>query len=174
MLWLEKFRDAIDSTQRAIERLAELYGNGIITSPVSGIIGVLTVSEGSVVREADPMMEIFTGSPFILAYVPEGALYDVQAGDRVRVGIGLASYDGYVGQSYDLAGRLPKEFQQAFQPANRARLIRVEFAPEQRDLPPRFAKARLSAAGFPSDWLRRMVSRWLHVALKPRSGPADS
>jgi hypothetical protein len=109
-------------------------------------------------------MEIFTGPPFILAYVPEGALYDVQEGDRVRVGIGLASYDGYVGQSYDLAGRLPKEFQQTFQPVNRARLIRVEFAQDQRDLPPLFAKAKVSAAGWPSDWLRRMVLRYVHFA----------
>ena len=157
-------RAAIDSTQGAIKRLNELYGTGVIVSPVSGIIGSLSASEGSVVREAEPIMEIFTGLPFILAYVPEGALYDVQEGDRVRVGIGLASYDGYVGQSYDLAGRLPKEFQQTFQPVNRARVIRVEFARDQGDLPPLFAKIKLSAAGWPSDWLRRMVRRYAPFA----------
>jgi multidrug resistance efflux pump len=150
-------RDAIEASQSAIRRLNELYGNGAVISPVSGIVGSLAVSEGSVVREAEPLMEIFTGPPFVLAYVPEGALYDVKKGDHVRIGIGLVSYYGYVSQTYDLAGQLPKEFQQAFQPVNRARLIRVEFGPDQGGLPPLFAKTNLSAAGWPSDWLRRLI-----------------
>jgi multidrug resistance efflux pump len=158
-------RAAIDSTQTAIKRLNELYGTGIIASPVSGIIGSLTASDGSVIREGEPIMEIFTGPPFVLAYVPEGALYDVKEGDRVHVGIGLASYDGHVGQSFDISGRLPKEFQQTFQPVTRARLIRVEFAPDQRQLPPLFAKTKLSAAGWPSDWLRRVIFGYLHLPI---------
>ena len=168
-------RAAIDSTQSAIKRLNDLYGEGIIDSPVSGIIGSLSASEGSVVREGEPIMEIFTGPPFVLAYVPEGALYDVQKGDHVRVGIGLTSFEGVVSQSFDIAGRLPKEFQQTFQPVNRARLIRVEFAPDQEGRPPLFAKARLSAAGWPSDWLRRTVSGYLYRAnLAPEGAPAGS
>src|SRR5215470_5349925 len=91
---------------------------------------------------------------FVLAYVPEVALYDVQVGDHLRISVGLATYTGYVSQSYDLAGQLPKEFQQTFQPVNRARLIRVEFDRDQRDPPSLFARAKLSAAGWPSDWLR--------------------
>jgi len=150
-------RAAIEASQNAIQRLTELYGNGIVNSPVSGIVGSLQVSEGSVVRDAEPLMEIFTGPPFVLAYVPEGALYDVQAGDRIRIGVGFARYFGHVSQTYDVAVRLPKEFQQAFQPVNRARLIRVEFEPDQRDLPPLFAKTQLSAAVWPPDWLRRLV-----------------
>ena len=148
---------AIDATQSAIRRLNELYGDGVVNSPVSGIVGSLQISEGSVVREAEPLMEVFTGRPFVLAYVPEGALYDVQKGDRICMGVGFSSYYGYVGQTYNLAGRLPKEFQQAFQPVNRARLIRVEFEPDERDPPPLFAKTQLSAAGWPPDWLRRLV-----------------
>jgi multidrug resistance efflux pump len=150
-------RAAIDASQSAISRLTELYGDGVIRSPVDGIVGSLEVSEGSVVREAEPLMEIFTGPPFVLAYVPEGTLYDVQKGDHIRIGVGLASYYGQVGQIYNLAGQLPKEFQQAFQPVNRARLIRVEFDPDQRDLPPLFAKTRLSAVGWLPAWLRRLV-----------------
>ena len=37
-------------------------------------------------------------------------------GDRICIGVALASYYGYVSQTYNMAGRLPKEFQQAFQP----------------------------------------------------------
>jgi multidrug resistance efflux pump len=74
---------AIESSRSAIRRLSELYGNGVASSPVSGIIGSLEVSEGSVVRAAEAIMEIFTGPPFVLAYVPEGALYDVRVGDHI-------------------------------------------------------------------------------------------
>ena len=73
-------RVAIEASQNAIRRLTELYGDGVINSPVTGIVGSLHLSEGSVVREAEPLMEIFTGPPFVLAYVPEGALYNVQKG----------------------------------------------------------------------------------------------
>ncbi len=154
---------AVDATQGAIRRLNELYGDGVVNSPVSGIVGSLAVSEGSVAREAEPLMEIFTGPPFVLAYVPEGALYDVQKGDRIRIGIGFGNYYGYVGHTYDMAGQLPKEFQQTFQPVRRERLIRVEFDPDQRDLPPLFAKTKLSATGWPPDWLRRLISSYLPV-----------
>jgi multidrug resistance efflux pump len=68
----------IEASQNAIRRLTELYGDGVINSPVTGIVGSLHLSEGSVVREAEPLMEIFTGPPFVLAYVP--ALYNVQKG----------------------------------------------------------------------------------------------
>jgi hypothetical protein len=95
--------------------------------------------------------------------VPEGALYDVQKGDRIRIGIGFGNYYGYVGHTYDMAGQLPKEFQQTFQPVRRERLIRVEFDPDQRDLPPLFAKTKLSATGWPPDWLRRLISSYLPV-----------
>lgn len=152
---------AITSTRSAIGRLSELYGDGVVNSPVSGIVGSLEASDGSVVREAEPLMEIFTGPPFVLAYVPEGALYDVRKGDRIRLAVGLAHYYGYISQTYDLAGQLPKEFQQSFQPVNRARLIRVEFNPDQRNLPPLFAKTKLAASGWYPDWLQRLISSYL-------------
>jgi multidrug resistance efflux pump len=158
-------RAAIDASQGAISRLTELYGDGLVTSPVDGIVGSLDVSEGSVVRGAEPLMEIFTGPPFVLAYVPEGTLYDVKKGDHIRIGVGLASYYGQVGQIYNLAGQLPKEFQEAFQPVNRARLIRVEFDPPQDDLPPLFAKTQLSAAGWAPDWLRRVLQSTMRSIL---------
>jgi hypothetical protein len=53
-------RVAIEASQNAIRRLTELYGDGVINSTVTGIVGSLHLSEGSVVREAEPLMEIFT------------------------------------------------------------------------------------------------------------------
>jgi hypothetical protein len=83
-------RVAIEASQNAIRRLTELYGDGVINSPVSGIVGSLEISE---------------------------------------------------------------------------------FEADQRDLPPLFAKTQLSAAGWPSDWLRRLVLPHLPFpAMAPQAG----
>jgi multidrug resistance efflux pump len=154
---LSHVKVAIESSRNAIDRLNDLYRDGVVNSPVDGIIGYLQASEGSIVKEAEPLIEIFTGRSFVLAYVPEGGLYDVQTGDLVQVRVGLSTYRGHVARTFELAGQLPKEFQQSFQPINRARLIRVEFEEGQKE-PPLFAKTKLAAAGWPPDWIKRLVS----------------
>ena len=96
-------------------------------------------------------------------------------GDRICIGVALASYYGYVSQTYNMAGRLPKEFQQAFQPVTGHVSSGWELEPDQRDLPPLFAKTQLSAAGRPSDWLRRPVLSHLPFpTMAPEAGAERS
>src|SRR5690606_32333163 len=120
-------------------------------------VGYLHVAQGSVVQPGEPLMELFTGDSYILAYVPEGALYSLQPGDPIKIKVGLNTYFGKVGRLYPVAGQLPEEFQNTFQPVSRAQIVRVEFDPGQ-GRPALFAKTKLSAVGWPPAWLKRLLT----------------
>jgi multidrug resistance efflux pump len=125
--------------------LKEIYSDGKIESPVGGIVGSLPVRTGSVLRIGDPLMEIFTGESYVLAYVPEGALYDLSPDDRVNIRVGLRTYDGRVSKILPVTSQLPKEFQDSLRPPARAQVVRISFDPGQRP-PTLFAKPRISMA----------------------------
>lgn len=148
---------AIGASQQALSRLRRTYANGVVEAPVTGIVGYLHVSDGSVVRAGEPLMEIFNGPPYVLAYVPSGALYELTAGDTIKISIGFNSFRGHVEHIYPVASQLPSEFQNTFQPVARAQVVRIEFEPGQAT-PTLFAKVALSAPGWPPAWLRRLFA----------------
>lgn len=148
---------AVAASKAAVGRLRHIYADGTVTAPDDGVIGYLHVATGSVVQPGDPLMELFTNKPYILAYVPEGALYELGPGDPVKIRVGFDTYYGKVSRLYPLASRLPKEFQNTFQPAARAQVVRIEFDPG-KSYPALFSKTRLSAADWSPAWLKRLVS----------------
>lgn len=148
---------AVEAAEKAVARLQQVYSDGVLKAPADGIIGYLHVSEGSVVQMGEPLMEIFTGTPYVLAYVPEGALYELHPGDPINISLGFKDYHGRVDRIYPVAGQLPKEFQNTFEPVARARIVRIEFEPNQ-PYPSLFSKTTLSAAGWPPAWLARLAT----------------
>jgi multidrug resistance efflux pump len=157
---LPQLESALEADKTAVARLRETYADGLVQAPVTGVVGYLHVSKGSVVQPGEPLMEIFTGQPYVLAYVPEGALYDLQQGDKVNIGVGLSTYEGHVARLYAVAGQLPKEFQNTFQPVARARIVRIEFDSDGH-YPALFTKTKLSAAGWPPAWMTRLLGSYL-------------
>lgn len=158
---MPELEGAVKASEHAIKRLQEAYANGVVKSPVNGIVGHMYVSPGSVIQPGAPLMDIFTGTPYVLAYVPEGGLYELEVGDGVQIRVGLRTYLGHVSRLYPLAQQLPKELQSEFQPQARARLVRVDFSGTDR-YPPLFSKTKLSAAGWPPAWLLRLLKSWWH------------
>lgn len=156
---LPKLKAAVDAAVQAMARLKAIYGDGQVRSSVEGVVGHLHVSRGSVVKPGDPLMEIFHGKPYVLAYVPEGALYRLEVGDRVEVEIGFESYSGTIGQIYPVTSQLPREFADTFRKAPRAQVIRIEFAGST--YPTLFARTRVSAAGWPPQWMKRMWRKFV-------------
>lgn len=148
---------AVAASKDAVKRLREIYADGVLKAPDDAVVGYLHVAEGSVVRPGDPLMELFTNKPYILAYVPEGALYELEPGDPVKISVGFNTYYGRVARLYPLASRLPKEFQNTFQPAARAQVVRIEFDTNQ-NFPALFSKTKLSAAGWPPAWVKRIFA----------------
>jgi len=179
---LPQLEAALASARMAIARLRETYADGVVRAPVNGVVGSLPVSTGSVVQSGEPLMEIYSGKPYVLAYVPSGALYDLQPGDPVNIGVGFSTYSGHLTRLYPVAQQLPKEFQNTFQPVARARLARIDFDSDG-GFPALFTKTTLSAAGWPPAWMVRLgrsvaapVERMLPepVATRPRGSEPKS
>ncbi len=152
---LPKLQAAIDAATRSIARLKSIYAGGTVKAPARGVVGHLYVRKGSVAKAGEPLMEIFHGPPYILAYVPEGALYRVEVGDRIKIGVGFATYAGVISRIYPVTAQLPREFSDAFRQPPRAQVVRIEFeAPGQ--YPTLFARIEVSAADWPPRWLVRL------------------
>lgn len=165
---LPKLKAAVDAAVQAMDRLKDIYGSGAIDSPVDGVVGHLNVSQGSVVKPGDPLMEIFHGEPYVLAYIPEGALYRVEVGDRIEIDVGFKTYLGRIGRIYPVTSQLPREFRDTFRQAPRAQVVRIEFEPGQT-YPTLFARTRIGAAGWPPEWMLRL---WRSVIGDEKDDPS--
>ena len=97
-------------------------------------------------------MEIFTGDPYVLAYVPEGAFYSLRTGDPINIAVGLKTYLGEISDVFPVTAQLPRAFQDTVRPPARAQVVRITFASGQ-ELPTLFAKPRIRAASWMPRWL---------------------
>jgi multidrug resistance efflux pump len=149
---LETLGGAFAQASAALEDLRRLYDDGQMRVPIDGVVSRVATDQGAVVRAGDPMVEVYGSQRFVLAYLPTGALYDVNSGDRVQIVAGLRTTEGRVTRVQPFAAALPREFQRAFSPVDRRQVIRVEFLPDEVP-PPLFAKVQLrSTHGLPG-WI---------------------
>lgn len=147
---------AVARAEQALTTLTESYANGALQAPAAGVVGYLHVAPGSVVRAGEPIMEIFHGEPFVLAFVPEGALYDVEPGDAVNVRLGFDQHEGVIERIYPVTAELPPEFADRFNQQRRAPLAKIKLA--KSDTPPTlFARTQVTARGWPPAWFKRLI-----------------
>jgi len=146
---------ALNEVEVALNELRGLYDQGRLHAPATGLVGALHVAQGSVVRSGEPIVDLYGGPRFVLAYVPTGTLYRLAAGDRVTIGYGLDEMTGTIERLEPVAAALPREFQRSFKPVERAQLARIALDPGQ-DTPPLFSKVSLSSAGWPPAWTMRL------------------
>ena len=78
---------SVQRAQASLDDLRTAYAGGILTSPVDGTASEVRVQPGAVVRPGEPIMRIYHGESYVLAYVPTGTLYTVKPGDEVEVGV---------------------------------------------------------------------------------------
>ncbi len=164
---LPKIRQAIDAARQALDRLRDSYAEGVLAAPVDGVVGYVHVSTGSVVNKATPMIELYTGAPYVLAYVPEGAMYELEAGDEVDIEVGFKRYAGVVQQIFPVSSALPNEYADALRVPQRAPLARIEFVEANR-YPTLFAQTEVSTSGWPPRWMLRLLG----VAQAAKTPPA--
>lgn len=141
---LAELTQVLKQAEGALADLRAIYLDGRLTARKDSIVGRLHVSEGAVIRPGEPLMDLYAGARYVLAYVPTGALYSLAPGDRVTIRYGLHELGGTIERVEPVAAALPREFQKAFRPAERAQLARITLDPDAEP-PPLFSKVRVSS-----------------------------
>ena len=153
---ISELRAVVSRSEAALAELEKSFSGGGIFSPADGIVSQLYVAEGTVIRPGEPLMDIYSGEPYVLAYLPISAIFDVLPGDAVAVRHGLAAVRGYIARIEPVAAALPREFQKIFKPVERGQVMRILFA-DGIVPPPLFSTVDVLSANGPWDWI---VERW--------------
>ena len=143
---LAALRAAQADAEAALADLRAHYGKGIVRAPVSGAVGASAPSAGDVYNPGETILSIYSGEPYILAYLPRRYLFPILPGTRVKATSGRVSSTGVISEILPVTGALPKEFQNSFKPRDRGQLARILF-----DNPPPFPvheKIEITGVGF--------------------------
>jgi multidrug resistance efflux pump len=155
----------LGEAQSALRDLRNNYDEGRLRVSIDGIVSRLSVDKGAVVRAGEPLIEIYGLPHYVLAYLPTGGLYTVNAGDPVGISTGLRTMSGTIVRVEPFDAALPSEFQRSFIPVERQQVIRVEFA-SGVEQPPLFTKVQIRSPNVVGQLLatlwersRRLLSR---------------
>ncbi|MBB5702239.1 multidrug resistance efflux pump [Ochrobactrum daejeonense] len=111
--------------RQAIDKLNGIYDQGYLRANMTGIVGAKVPLPGQVVKFSDELMQINGGKSYILAYLPDEYLFNVQKGMPVNISGGAQSASGQIDAILTVADALPAEFQNMFRPRDRSRLVRI-------------------------------------------------
>lgn len=114
--------------EAALADLRRQYADGVVNAPVTGAIGPIVPSVGDVYRPGEKIMEIYSGDPYVLAYLPRRYLFDIEIGAGVTVSSGRIEADGVIIDILPVTDSLPKEFQNTFKPQARNQLARIQLS----------------------------------------------
>jgi multidrug resistance efflux pump len=103
------------------------YNNGKVVSQIDGTVGPKVPNLGQIVKSGEPLVELYRGDMFVLAYMPIGRLYSIVPSDSVRVSDGQHNFAGRVERIENVTDALPPEFQVNFRSQDRQQLFRVVF-----------------------------------------------
>lgn len=123
----------IKSNQQALQQVAgayndlqRTYGSGVLTAPASGYIGSRVAMVGEVLNSGTmPVANIYTGPSYVLAYIPENYLFDIDEGQKVSVKGRGEIVSGRIEKVLPVTEALPPEFQLPNRVRGRGQLVRV-------------------------------------------------
>jgi multidrug resistance efflux pump len=127
----------------AINQVQSTYNNGKVVAQIEGVVGPKVPHLGQIVKSGDPLIELYRGDMFVLAYMPIGRLYSIQPNDNVRVTDGQQTFPGRVDRIENVTDALPPEFQVNFRASDRQQLFRIVF--DEKPLFAIQAKIKLSS-----------------------------
>lgn len=156
---IAEIEEAIRTAGDLLSSMRIQYDSGHVSAPIAGIVGDVHVSPGDVVRAGEPLLEIYSEPRYVIAFLPNGALYEVAPDDAVLIRCGLSASLGRIASIEAVAPELPKEFQKTFQPLQRQQLAYVTFDRPQ-EAPPLFSAVQLTTTRFPPPWAR-LFTGWL-------------
>jgi len=123
---LSSLNEALDDAHEAISNLETLYANGVVHSPVSGSIGASIPAVGNVYRAGEPILSVYSGDEYVLAYLPRRYLFPISEGMEVSVTDGRDTATGVISEILPVTDTLPKEFQNTFKPSDRNQLAKIK------------------------------------------------
>ena len=127
---LEALNAARTDAETALADLRKHYADGVVRAPVSGAVGTSVPSVGDVHKPGETILSVYSGDPYILAYLPRRYLFPIRQGTRVKVQSGRLSATGVIAEILPVTGALPQEFQNSFKPRDRSQLARIHFDEE--------------------------------------------
>ncbi len=111
--------------KRALNNLKRIYNDGKVNAPIDGIVGTKLVNEGAVVLVGKPLLQVFAGKAYVLAFLPKNYLFGLAKAQEVTIKSGSLKATGVIEKMLPVAASLPKEFQNAIKPTGRQQLIRI-------------------------------------------------
>ncbi|MFY0613015.1 MAG: HlyD family efflux transporter periplasmic adaptor subunit [Hyphomicrobiaceae bacterium] len=122
---IEENQRTLREVQSAYDRLRRIYADGEIVAPVNGIVGPTVASNGEVILTGKPLLKIYNGKSYILAYLPNDYQFSVERGSKVFVDSGGENAVAVIEDILPVADRLPSEFRAQIRATPRSRLMRV-------------------------------------------------
>ena len=120
---------ALQQVSGAYADLQRTYGSGVLTAPASGYVGSHVGMVGEVLSAGTtPVANIYSGTSYVLAYIPENYLFDVDEGQKVSIKGRGRTATGYIERVLPVTDALPPEFQLPNRVRGRGQLVRVELS----------------------------------------------
>lgn len=139
---IDSLEAARTAASDALKELQNHYANGVVRAKNDGAIGATVPSVGDVYRSGDPILKIYSGETYVLAYLPTRYLFSIQQGMKVTVSSGRFSDKGVISEILPLSDALPQEFQNSFKPRERNQLAKIKLSNPSAF--PVFAKVSIS------------------------------
>jgi multidrug resistance efflux pump len=117
---------ALADADGAISKLQDVYADGVVKSPVAGSIGATVPAVGNVYRAGDPILTVYSGESYVLAFLPRRYLFPITLGMNVQISDGRDIANGVVSEILPVTDTLPKEFQNTFKPSDRNQLAKIK------------------------------------------------
>ena len=120
---------ALQQVSGAYADLQRTYGSGVLTAPASGYVGSHVGMVGEVLSAGTTRIaNIYSGASYVLAYIPENYLFDVDKGQKVLIKGRGRTATGYIEHVLPVTDALPPEFQLPNRVRGRGQLVRVELS----------------------------------------------
>lgn len=117
--------EARELSESTLADLQAHYAGGVIVAPVTGAVGVSVPSIGNVYRTGEPMLTLYSGDPYVLAYLPHRYMFSINVGENVTVSDGQNSSSGVIAEILPMTDALATEFQNTFKPRERSQLAKI-------------------------------------------------
>ena len=123
---LQGTQAALAEISKTCASIKETYDDGILTAPVDGYIGSTVAAVGEVLSaNSATVAQIYSGTTFALAYLPESYLFDVEEGQIVGVKVRAGTIPAIIEKVLPVTEALPPEFQIPNRVRERGQLVRI-------------------------------------------------